>query len=152
MKGLDIDLRGKREMAEHRGILLIGPTGSGKTPLGDLIGVHGLDSRSMVHFDFGVQLRSVESRPEVGALLDPWERDLVHHVLKTGSLLEDDAFSIAEKLLFAFLNHDAEQSYGVVLNGMPRHVGQAIAVERLIGISEMISLEKNRQFYAHSDR
>ena len=39
-------------------ILLIGPTGSGKTPFGDYLEQHGIADRACLHFDFGSSLRS----------------------------------------------------------------------------------------------
>jgi len=53
---------------------------------------------------------------------------LVRHVLDQGLLLENDQFFIAEKILKNFLNREIAHSDPktlVVLNGLPRHVGQA---------------------------
>ena len=41
----------------HRALLLLGPTASGKTPLGKLIEERGLWDFRWVHFDFGAQMR-----------------------------------------------------------------------------------------------
>jgi hypothetical protein len=40
-------------------LLLLGPTGAGKTPLGDWLEAHGLWGRPCHHFDFGANLRAV---------------------------------------------------------------------------------------------
>ena len=44
-------------------LLLLGPTGSGKTPLGDEIERRGLYGRRCLHFDFGASLRAAASAP-----------------------------------------------------------------------------------------
>ena len=46
-------------MIRQPGILLLGPTGSGKTPLGDRLQIRDLWGRRCHHFDFGVRLRDV---------------------------------------------------------------------------------------------
>jgi len=40
-------------------VLLLGPTGAGKTPLGEMIEARGLWGMSCLHFDFGANLRAV---------------------------------------------------------------------------------------------
>ena len=42
----------------HDAILLLGPTGSGKTPLGAALEEHGVCGRQCLHFDFGENLRA----------------------------------------------------------------------------------------------
>jgi adenylate kinase family enzyme len=43
----------------HHAMLLLGPTGSGKTPLGRQIERRGLGGQMFVHFDFGENLRRI---------------------------------------------------------------------------------------------
>jgi adenylate kinase len=45
-------------MAKMRALLLLGPTGSGKSPLGDRLEARGLWSVRCAHFDFGANLRA----------------------------------------------------------------------------------------------
>ena len=122
-------------------LLLLGPTGSGKTPLGDHLEAHGLRGRRCAHFDFGAQLRNVAER---GAhpTLDAAAVGVIAAVLVTGRLLTDDEFPIAEALLRAFL---VERGVGehdrVVLNGLPRHAGQAEAVERIVHVETVLALQ-----------
>ena len=40
-------------------VVLLGPTGSGKTPLGEWLEAKGLGGRRCHHFDFGTRLRRV---------------------------------------------------------------------------------------------
>ncbi|HID74779.1 MAG TPA: hypothetical protein EYP56_02135 [Planctomycetaceae bacterium] len=121
-------------------ILLLGPTGSGKTPLGQMIQTRGLWGHPFGHFDFGAALRAAGAGC-AGPRLDPHELAVVHYVLQTGTLLEDDQFPVAEKLLRAFLSEYARRDdAGVVLNGLPRHVGQARRVEPMADVRLVVQL------------
>jgi len=118
-------------------MLLLGPTGSGKTPLGQLLASRGLGGRRCVHFDFGDRLRAVATgdlRPD--GLTD---RDVafVRRLLDEGALLEDEHFHIAEAILRDFM---AGADSMIVLNGLPRHEGQAAGIERFIEVAEVIRL------------
>ena len=120
-------------------ILLIGPTGSGKTPLGRLLEKRGFGGRRCLHFDFGGSLRRCAGNP---GFLTPAEMRVVKHSLETGSLLEDRHFGIALKLLNAFLEERrADDNTLIVLNGLPRHTGQAVALESYIDIRLIVNFE-----------
>ncbi len=123
-------------------LLLLGPTGAGKTPLGDLLQARGLGSRRCLHFDFGANLRRLVERDRPDRLIRREDLDFLKRVLQTGALLEDEQFSLAERVLRAFLaeNGAGEQAV-VVLNGLPRHVGQAEAVGRILDVQAVVSLE-----------
>jgi len=121
-------------------ILLVGPSGSGKTPLGQFIETYGLWGRRCLHFDFGSELRA--SVNEHASPLTGSEKSLVDKMLKASALLEDEHFPIAEKLLLNFLSkRKARENTLVVLNGIPRHVGQARAMEEWIEMQAIVSLE-----------
>lgn len=121
-------------------ILLIGPTGAGKTPLGDLLEAAGLWGKRCLHFDFGSELRAAARQP--AGPLTPRERDLVQKLLGSGALLEDEHFPIARKLLVSFLSRrKADRDTLVVLNGLPRHAGQARDIEPIIDMRALVSLE-----------
>jgi len=53
-------------MIRRDAILLVGPTGAGKTPLGEWLQLHGLWGRRCHHFDFGTNLREVASGNSAG--------------------------------------------------------------------------------------
>jgi adenylate kinase len=116
--------------------LLIGPTGAGKTPLGEILEKRGLWGRKCLHFDFGQQLRTSVVRQSTP--LNREEIATVRALLKENALLGDEHFPIALKLFDDFLNlHQAARSEYVILNGLPRHEGQA---ERLNDAIEMLAL------------
>jgi adenylate kinase len=121
-------------------ILLIGPTGSGKTPLGRLLEAKGLGGRRCLHFDFGEALRAAvaeQTRSFTGG-----ERDFILALLRNGALLDDAHFSIARKLLIDYLaKWKADGDTFIVLNGLPRHIGQARAMEEMVDMRALISLE-----------
>jgi adenylate kinase len=122
-------------------ILLVGPTGCGKTPLGEEIERRGLAGRRCRHFDFGAWLRRAAARTEP----DPFTRgelDFVRKILAEGALLEDEHFGIASKLFRWFLSaSEAGEGDWVVLNGLPRHVGQAEALApfaRVLAVAHLV--------------
>jgi adenylate kinase family enzyme len=108
----------------HQAILLIGPTGSGKSPLGQWLETHGLAGRRCHHFDFGANLRGAASGKCSGFV--PAETAFLRDVLERGALLENEMFYIALKILDAFIAQRRVQPDGLlVMNGLPRHAGQA---------------------------
>lgn len=119
-----------------RAILLLGPTGSGKSPVGMLLEGRG----GFRHFDFGAELRAAAAG-ERG--LPP---DLVAYIrglLATHALLPGERFDIADRLLEAFLarsGFDPERDW-LVLNGLPRHVGQARALAARVQVEHVVALE-----------
>jgi adenylate kinase len=129
-------------MTPVRSLLLIGPTGAGKTPLGNLMEERGFNGGRCFHFDFGHQLRMFalcETPP--GRFTDK-EIAFVRGVLREGLLLENEYFYIAEKILLLFLE---QRGFGgsdtLLLNGLPRHVDQARDVDRIAGVQSLILLE-----------
>ncbi|WP_456431470.1 nucleoside monophosphate kinase [Thermosulfuriphilus sp.] len=120
-------------------LLLLGPTGAGKSPLGDLLAQRGLGGRACHHFDFGEQLRQIASG---GQGFSPKERAFVQEVLFEGRLLEDKDWPLAAKILATFLKM---VGFGprdlLVLNGLPRHRGQAEAMEALVKVRTICLLE-----------
>ncbi|MCS7237942.1 MAG: nucleoside monophosphate kinase [Thermoguttaceae bacterium] len=120
-------------------LLLIGPTGSGKTPLGDELARLGILGRRAVHFDFGESLRRSVRRPE--GLFSPVEVEFLRTVLESGALLEPVHYPLAIKVLNRFCQ---EQAVGpgewVVLNGLPRDRAQADFFKEFVTIRAVIEL------------
>jgi adenylate kinase len=121
--------------------LLLGPTGAGKTPLGDLLQQRGLWGRRCVHFDFGANLREIAGRQRADEWITAEDVDFVCDVLRRGALLEDKDFPLAERILRSFLAaRHADAETRVVLNGLPRHVGQARALATVVDVEMVVEL------------
>jgi adenylate kinase len=122
-------------------LLILGPTGSGKSPLGDRLEAAGFRGRRCVHFDFGANLRAAAIRFAAAELTDR-EREVLVRSLQTGALLEDEDYPLALKILRAFLwERNAGRSDLIVLNGFPRHLGQAIALAPYLAVRLVVVLE-----------
>lgn len=123
-------------------ILLLGPTGVGKSPLGDAIADQGLFERKCYHLDFGAELRTAVSGGERSAVYSSTELDFIHSVLERGLLLENEHFPLAEKIISLFLDrvHFSQRNV-LVLNGIPRHVGQAQDIATIADIHALIVLD-----------
>ncbi len=174
-------------------VLLLGVTGSGKSPLGDRLESTDFPQYRFIHFDFGANLRAAaHSEPDTSRrhrrsdALTEDETLLLRRKLETGALLEDSEFPIALKILQNFLSHrmpspeqEAEavemaaemgnisnsqrletvrfdgSTFGstpsltathtkrtvLVLNGLPRHVGQAESLAPWMTIDAVCYLE-----------
>lgn len=122
-------------------VLLLGPTGAGKTPLGELMEKRGLWGTRCLHFDFGANLRRIVARNRPDRWIGREELDFLKGVLQSGALLENEHFSIAERVLHSFLaEREADAQTLIVLNGLPRHVGQADAVDRFLEVRMVVAL------------
>ena len=128
---------------KHRpkAMLLIGPTGSGKTPFGLMLEKQGLDGMRCKHFDFGNELRCVASTQEPAYPFTREEHGFVVDVLEKGLLLENEHFYLAEKIFYNFCERIQFQIHDMlILNGMPRHEGQAKDVARIVDIRAVVEL------------
>lgn len=123
-------------MTPQPSILIIGPTGTGKTPLGEYLESQSSPEQAWHHFDFGENLRIAhKSGKEAFPALTDAELIYIHKVLNEGALLDDEHFSIAEKILSGFISKVPESAKRVlVLNGLPRHTGQA---ERIMPFADI---------------
>jgi adenylate kinase family enzyme len=132
--------RGANGRGRREAVLLVGPTGAGKTPLGDALERRGLLGRRCVHFDFGRNLRAVAEGDDFGLSSD--ERDHVRRVLGEGLLLENNRFGIALKILSVFIERRRMESGDLlVMNGLPRHKGQAAAVDAVLNVALVVLLD-----------
>ena len=129
-------------MNKLRGVLLIGMTGSGKTPLGEICEQRGIWGRPCYHFDFGESLRRIaETGENNGNTLTDEELSIITNSLKTGALLENKSFHIAQNILRSFANERGLRSGDLLLlNGMPRHIGQAKRIDALVDVGTVVYL------------
>ena len=126
----------------QRALLLLGPTGSGKTPLGRMLETRGWHGANCVHFDFGETLRGVVARNQPDEIISREDIDFLRSVLAAGALLEDEQFPLAERLLRSFLaRRRIGESIWLVLNGLPRHAGQAQAIDAVLDVRVVVCLE-----------
>jgi adenylate kinase len=132
----------KRKMTPVRSWLFMGPTGAGKTPLGNLMEERGFNGGRCLHFDFGHQLRTFASCEIPPEGFTDREIAFIRGVLQEGLLLENEYFYIAEKILRLFLKQCGfGGSDTLLLNGLPRHVDQARDVDRIAGVQTLVLLE-----------
>jgi adenylate kinase family enzyme len=123
-------------------VLLLGPTGSGKTPLGDTLEAAGLAGRRSFHLDFGAELRAAAASPARVPGLTAGDLAVVRSSLATGALLEDEEFPVALKIVRAFIERNRIGGGELlVLNGLPRHAGQARLLEGVVDVRTIVVLE-----------
>jgi len=124
----------------HRALLLVGPTGAGKTPLGELLEERGFGGHRCLHFDFGHHLRRAADGADYG--LTTQQVATVRSLLASNALLPDDQFPIAAAILEAQLRQaDLASDDWLILNGLPRHVQQARGLEPLVDVRALIVLD-----------
>lgn len=121
-------------------LLLIGPTGSGKTPLGEWLQRTGLWGRACHHFDFGAQLRAAARHGPSDAFTAD-EIRFLNEVLTAGALLENESFYLAERILDRCMARGIGPDDWLLLNGLPRHVAQAEALQHRLQVQAVVQLE-----------
>lgn len=133
-----------------KALLLLGPTGSGKSPLGEVLAERGFRNQRAVHFDFGAHLRSAVAHPENYPLLSPDDIALLAEKLSGNTLLEDHEFYLAENMIKSFItNNHLTSDDMLILNGIPRHAGQAQAVDSIVKIETVVFLECSPEVVFH---
>jgi len=129
-------MRPRQDSLLPRALLLIGPPGSGKSPVGMILEALG----PFRHFDFGSELRAAA---EGRRGLEAAEVAFVRRLLERQLLLPDERFDLAARLLERFLarsGFEVEREW-LILNGLPRRVGQARDIATLVRVEEVFVLE-----------
>jgi adenylate kinase len=123
-------------------LLLVGPTGAGKSPLGEELARRGLGARRCVHFDFGANLRALAADRGASAWLSGAERATIAASLATGSLFEDRDMPMIVRIVERFAAGSAPGPDDIlVLNGLPRHAGQAQALAGLLAVKVVVRFD-----------
>ena len=123
-------------------LLLVGPTGSGKSPLGQELERRGLGGRRCVHFDFGANLRTIAAAPDGASVFTAPELKSVRTSLATGALFEDKDMPMIVKIVERFAEaRDLTPDSLLVLNGLPRHKRQAEGLAGVAAVERVIRLE-----------
>ena len=121
--------------------LIIGPTGSGKTPLGEALELAGWNGRRCLHFDLGEELRRIAAGRDVPPGLSSGEREVIGRVLRKGELFEDRQAPLVRKIIDDFLRRrGAREADLLLLNGWPRHPGQARDLEAIARVRRIVFL------------
>jgi len=102
----------------HPAILLLGPTGTGKTPLGNVLAFRGWRGQPCLHFDFGANLRELVARNQPDEHISHADLEFLRQVLQSGALLEDEHFPLAARILRRFMSGSGDHAW-LVLNGLP---------------------------------
>ncbi|MCK5850566.1 MAG: nucleoside monophosphate kinase [Kiritimatiellae bacterium] len=124
-----------------KAILLLGATGAGKTPVGDFLEKEGVNNQRCFHFDFGSNLRAVAENPDSAQWLTQAEITVIAKSLSSGKLLENESFPIADKILQQFVSEKTlTEKDLLILNGLPRHVSQAMDVDAIVDVDRIIYL------------
>ena len=116
-----------------KAILLLGPTGSGKSPLGNALE----KLMNWQHLDFGHCLRQIERGSNNFGLLKD-EASFVKDLIQKNALFPDDRLNIAQKIIDNFITKSHNKT--VILNGFPRNITQAKLISEHINIIGLISL------------
>ena len=123
-------------------ILLLGPTGSGKTPLGEELERRGLGGRACLHFDFGANLRRLAAGSDQSGLLKAADLARIRASLATGALFEDRDMPMIVGIFHSFIEaRQLRPGTLLVLNGLPRHVGQARGLAGTVSVVRIVLLE-----------
>lgn len=123
-------------------LLLVGPTGSGKTPLGQEMERRGLAGRRCVHFDFGANLRLLAAATEPEPGLTAADLRVIRDSLATGALFEERDLPMIIKILRLFAEKGSLTPDALlVLNGLPRHRRQAEDLAGVVAVERVIQFE-----------
>jgi len=125
----------------RRAILILGPTGAGKSPLGAQIEQNGIRGKRCFHFDFGHELRSIAGLPSPPEDFREEDLSFMRDVLEKGLLLENEHFHIAEKIVHYFLlRNEVREEDILILNGLPRHTDQAKDMSGIVAVISLVVL------------
>jgi adenylate kinase len=107
-----------------------------------MISTNGIAVERCVHFDFGNELRAIAAGEERNPVFSDDEVGFIQGVLEEGLLLENEKFYLAKKILTDFTKrHDVGRREIIILNGLPRHVGQAEDMTDMVTVKSVVELK-----------
>jgi adenylate kinase family enzyme len=110
--------------------------------LGARLEKRGLKRQRCHHFDFGANLRAIAASGKSGQPLTLSEVNFIKNILKQDALLANRDFYLARKILSRFIiKRRVRPGDWIILNGLPRHTGQAKQIKSLIEIKSLIYLD-----------
>lgn len=152
-----------------KALLLIGPPGAGKSPLGDYLQEQSIAGKRFCHLDFGRELREIlkehsaagsGSQAEKGAgkketpgqegeaglaaagHFSRQELERIRQSVETASLFEEADRELVRKIVRHFLEKNTIGEDDIlVLNGLPRHRAQLGWLEDILTIALVVSLD-----------
>ncbi|MBC7348418.1 MAG: nucleoside monophosphate kinase [Candidatus Aminicenantes bacterium] len=143
-----------------KAFLIVGPPGSGKSPLGDYLEKQSLPGKRFWHFDFGRLLREIiqSDKPEKNEAgtaetgtgtsasqveaFSPAELARVRQSLQTSSLFEEGDKELVRKIFRYYLSRTGGGPDDILLlNGLPRHRAQVAWLKDLVQIVLIINLD-----------
>jgi adenylate kinase family enzyme len=102
-----------------------------------------------LQFDFGANLREIVARDEPDESIAADDIALLRRMVQEGLLLEGAHFPLAARILWRFMARQSpDPTTWIVLNGLPRHLGQAQAMEDVIEVRTVIHLACSAQAVA----
>ncbi|MCX8160396.1 MAG: nucleoside monophosphate kinase [Candidatus Saccharicenans sp.] len=152
-----------------KALLLIGPPGAGKSPLGDYLKKQSPAGKRFHHLDFGRELRAIlkeqmeagsrglavngagkkeavereqGASPAPAGYFSRQELDRVRQSLETASLFEEADRELVRKIVRYFLERNGVADDDIlILNGLPRHRTQVGWLEDILTIVLVVSLD-----------
>lgn len=150
-------------------LLLIGPPGAGKSPLGDYLQKQSSAGKKLCHLDFGRELRDIlkehsapgsdhqagkgEGEKETTVLeagvglsgpnyFSRQELERIRQSVEKASLFEEPDRELVRKIVRHFLGKNAIGEDDIlVLNGLPRHRAQLAWLEDILTIALVVNLD-----------
>ncbi|MGB4705452.1 MAG: nucleoside monophosphate kinase [Candidatus Saccharicenans sp.] len=149
-----------------KAILITGPPGAGKSPLGDYLEKNLSGEKKFWHFDFGRELREIaesaagqnsgaedDNQGDVSSsnqcsrmrgevlTFSPDELARIKKSLQAAALFEESDRELVKKILLRFFARRNISSRDVViLNGLPRHSSQFFWLQGLLSIALVVHL------------